>query len=79
MSNKTFCDGCDRLMAGSLEINHYSVEVSVKRHDKGGRIKLGVRLTEDSEHDICRYCIADAFASLDDRPKVGQAVPATTK
>lgn len=67
MASKRFCDGCDRLMADGMD--YYELAPTLKRHGKGAKPKLLVRVDDGGDWDICKYCILDAFAALDDRPK----------
>jgi hypothetical protein len=77
MSAKYFCDACGN------EMNHEStphngmngcrLAVKVKSANRTTELGVEVITTKDgisNAGDFCKYCILDALAKLDDRPKL---------
>lgn len=73
---KTFCDVCNAPMTGANKMEDdegflLSITVPVTL------VELTVNVGIDSasgadDFDICKYCVFDAIAKLDDRPKAGR-------
>lgn len=77
---KHFCDLCgveisdDNKPCGGMKDADRLGTARYRKDDLGGNypIEFEVVITSHKPLDICKYCILDAIASLDDRPMPAQ-------
>lgn len=62
---RTYCNCCDTEITNN---NFFSYNSMLVKMD-GVEIKVRPENTVPMDWDVCRYCVIDAIAKLDDRPK----------
>jgi hypothetical protein len=62
---RTICDGCGRDMTDDNQLS----KVLVPNKKDRSIPKISMSVTCNDNFDVCNYCIFDAFARQDDRPK----------
>lgn len=63
---KYFCDWCNAKIEESAELSLCTEKV---RYNVGVRVELNVVLTHKTPAHICKSCILDLVAKIDDRPR----------
>jgi hypothetical protein len=80
MMNRTFCDSCgneitehNEAIGGCISKNRLGTTVTGKGKNKDALMKVELLTSMNgtaNAGDFCKYCIIEAFSSLDDRPKI---------
>lgn len=60
---KAYCNKCEVEITKENKFNNFEVKVE--------DVSFGVEIEDEipTEYDICKYCVLDAIAAHDDRPR----------
>lgn len=70
---KIICDECGTEITRENDIYGDKEPLDIEFKTPEGGWMACLEMPNDNRGDICRYCVLDAFARLDDRPRAEEA------